>query len=178
MSRKRQDLMERAEVLFYENGFHGVGLKRVVSEAGVALMTLYNHFESKEDLIMAVLTGREERYFSLLNKAVEAENSDNQADIAMLLAKSHINWLRTEGKNGCMFLRAKEEYTFENEDIVNQVIAHKETLISFFQKHNITKNQAVQLTMLLEGATALAEVGDLENVENNLYSLVKMVFEK
>ena len=37
MSKKRQDLINHAERLFYENGFHSVGLKRVISEANVAL---------------------------------------------------------------------------------------------------------------------------------------------
>lgn len=55
MSSKKEDLLNKAEILFYEHSFHSIGLKRVINEANVAVMTLYNHFASKEDLIMEVL---------------------------------------------------------------------------------------------------------------------------
>ncbi len=132
MSKKKQDLLQHAEILFYQNGFHAIGLKRIVNEAGVALMTLYNHFGSKEDLILEVLKNREMRYFSLLNAAVTRKITEGSLSIALLLAEAHMKWQRDHGTNGCMFLRAKEEYSFENEEIVGQVVAHKNNLISFF----------------------------------------------
>ena len=46
---EKQDLLEVAERLFYEHGFRGVGLKQIIQEANVATMTLYNHFDSKEN---------------------------------------------------------------------------------------------------------------------------------
>ncbi|KIL43196.1 TetR/AcrR family transcriptional regulator [Jeotgalibacillus campisalis] len=178
MSKKRQDLVERADVLFYENGFHAIGLKRIVGEAGVALMTLYNHFDSKEDLILEVLNQRGERYFAYLEEAVSEGNAKDLASISRLLADSHVRWLRSEGSNGCMFLRAKEEYSFENQQIVKQVVAHKESLRSFFLTHGMTEKQALQLAMLFEGATALAEVHDLEDVANEFSDLVHMLFKE
>lgn len=178
MSRKRQDLLEHAENLFYENGFHAIGLKRIVGEAGVALMTLYNHFDSKEALILEVLNNREKRYFSFLNTAVSGKNTNASTPIALLLAQSHIKWLRSEGSNGCMFLRAKEEYSFENEEIVNQVVAHKKSLISFSLASGLTQKHAIQLAMLFEGATALAEVHDLDEVANELNYLVETLFKE
>ncbi len=75
MSEKRKQLLTTAEHLFYENGFHHVGLKRIVSDSGVALMTLYNHFPSKEDLILEVLKSRETRYLSLLENHSEKKAS-------------------------------------------------------------------------------------------------------
>jgi AcrR family transcriptional regulator len=36
-------------------GFRGVGLKQIIQEANVATMTLYNHFDSKDNLVEAVL---------------------------------------------------------------------------------------------------------------------------
>ena len=62
-SLKRDTLLDTAERLFYAEGFHATGIDRVINEAGVARMTLYNHFASKEALIEAVLerprSGRE-----------------------------------------------------------------------------------------------------------------------
>lgn len=58
MSQKKQDILSVAERLFYEYGFKGVGLKQIIQEANVATMTLYNHFESKDNLVAQVLKQR------------------------------------------------------------------------------------------------------------------------
>lgn len=55
MSIKKENLLKTAELLFYKYGFRGVGLKQIISEANVATMTLYNHFESKDHLVEEVL---------------------------------------------------------------------------------------------------------------------------
>ncbi len=65
-SKKKDDILKTAEELFYKHGFHSIGVKRILEEAGVATMTMYNHFASKEDLIKEILLNREEMYFRLL----------------------------------------------------------------------------------------------------------------
>ncbi|WP_433959218.1 TetR/AcrR family transcriptional regulator [Cytobacillus horneckiae] len=173
MSKKRQDLINHAERLFYEYGFHSVGLKRVIDEANVALMTMYNHFNSKEELILAALKCREERYFSLLQEVV-IQNQDSKTN-ALSLAEAHVDWIRTH-KKGCMFLRAKEEYPSEESDINRYVIAHKKSLITFLKKFNFNHQEAMRLTLLLEGATSLSEVENVEEVSKELLCLVRHLF--
>ncbi|TSB47743.1 TetR/AcrR family transcriptional regulator [Alkalicoccobacillus porphyridii] len=178
MSKKKQALLEHSEKLFYQNGFHSVGLKRVVTESGVALMTLYNHFDSKEELIQEVLKHREERYFSQLKLAVERCGLKNHSTLALELANLHIEWLRTSGFNGCMFLRAKEEYSYENQDIVNQVLDHKRTLLSFFQELGFSYAVSVQFSMLFEGVTALSESLELDDIAKEFKDMIAQVIEK
>ena len=60
-SAKRDHLIDTALRLFGRDGYHAVGIDRVIAEAGVARMTLYNHFKSKDELILAVLHRRDER---------------------------------------------------------------------------------------------------------------------
>lgn len=175
MSKKRQDLLEHAENLFYKHGFHSVGLKRVVTEADVALMTLYNHFDSKEDLILEVLKKREEKYFSFLKAAVR-KNSSNF--IALSLAEAHMDWIRSFGMNGCMFLRAKEEFSSDQNEIVKYVNAHKKLLISFFQEHGFNDRESTRLTMLFEGATALSEILNVDDVANELKHSIEHLYKK
>lgn len=57
----RERLIQIADRLFYEHGFHAIGIDRVISEVGVTKTTFYNHFESKDDLILAVLDARDQR---------------------------------------------------------------------------------------------------------------------
>ena len=54
MSASRRDhLVDTALQLFCQHGFRATGIDRVLSESGVAKKTLYNHFKSKDDLIIA-----------------------------------------------------------------------------------------------------------------------------
>src|SRR5262245_2695423 len=58
-SEARQRILETADRLFYQEGVRAVGVDRIIAEAGVAKMSLYKHFPSKDDLILAVLKHRE-----------------------------------------------------------------------------------------------------------------------
>src|SRR4030095_10763344 len=51
----REGLMDAAVVLFYVHGFHAIGLDRILADVGVTKTTFYNHFESRDALIVAVL---------------------------------------------------------------------------------------------------------------------------
>ena len=173
MSEKKKQILTIAEKLFYENGFHHVGLKRIVSDSGVALMTLYNHFSSKEELIQEVLSIREERYLSLLSNC--GQGSTHQK--AKSIAKIHAEWLSSQ-RNGCMLLRAKEEYANVNQAIVDQVVEHKKNLIELFVTLGFNQRQSNQLTLVLEGSTSLAEVLDPKDVTSELTHLIDQVIVK
>ncbi|MCM3715006.1 TetR/AcrR family transcriptional regulator [Alkalihalobacillus oceani] len=171
MSRKKENLLEQAERLFYEHGFHAIGLKKVVTESGVALMTLYNHFQSKEDLIMEVLKRREARYFSSLKACL----NEAKGEPSVALMEVHLFWTRRHGSNGCMFLRAKEEFANGNQAIVDYVDAHKKALIDFFQAAGYTNRNAIRLALLFEGTTALAETRPLDEVAEECLFFAKQI---
>ena len=51
----RERILQTAERLFYRDGYRAVGVDTIVAESGVAKMTLYRHFPSKDDLIVVYL---------------------------------------------------------------------------------------------------------------------------
>ena len=53
-------LLDTASRLFYTRGVSNVGINEIIARAGVARMTLYHHFPSKDALIKAVLERRRE----------------------------------------------------------------------------------------------------------------------
>ena len=69
---RRDHLVETALGLFMRDGFHATGIDAILAEAGVAKMTLYNHFKSKDELILAALRLRDEQFLEWLVSAVEA----------------------------------------------------------------------------------------------------------
>ena len=53
----RERLIETSYDLFTHRGICDVGVDEVVAKAGVAKATLYRHFPSKDDLVLAILDG-------------------------------------------------------------------------------------------------------------------------
>jgi AcrR family transcriptional regulator len=58
----RERILDTAYELFGRHGVRAVGVDRIVAEAGVAKMSLYRHFPSKDDLVLAVLQERQRRW--------------------------------------------------------------------------------------------------------------------
>lgn len=177
MSKKRDNLLDVAERLFYEHGFRGVGLKQIIKEANIATMTLYNHFDSKERLVEAVLKQRERRYWSYLDSRV-----DSKADSPFILAvEAHAAWLKDYSYHGCMFLRAIEDYSGTDNEIEEIARGHKEKLFTYFE--NLAKAQgkdewkdlASQFTLLLEGTTSMTTLIGSERATEHSIAMARML---
>src|SRR5262245_62741191 len=70
-SEARQRILETADRLFNQDGIRSVGIDRIIAEAEVAKMSLYKHFPSKDDLILAVLAYREQAVLAFFREAME-----------------------------------------------------------------------------------------------------------
>lgn len=66
----RDRLLDTAGKLFYEHGFQGVGIDRILAESGVAKMTLYRHFASKDELIAAYLQRANQQFWEWAESAM------------------------------------------------------------------------------------------------------------
>jgi AcrR family transcriptional regulator len=56
--RTRQEILQSAHPLFLKNGYHGTSMRQIAQGAGIAVGGIYNHFGSKEEIFMAVLSAR------------------------------------------------------------------------------------------------------------------------
>ncbi|PWG61805.1 TetR/AcrR family transcriptional regulator [Spiribacter halobius] len=163
MRSKRDHLVEIAEGLFYREGFHATGVDRVTAEAGVARMTLYNHFASKEELVLAVLERRDRAYWAALTAAVEEARSQGQSRVRAAV-DAHGLWLQQGGDRGCLFMKAVGEYAGHSAEITNVATSHKRRLLDYIRA--LVREEdgyradtcGEQLAMLMEGATAMAQV--------------------
>lgn len=172
MSKKKDDLLEVAERLFYENGFNGVGLKQIIKEANVATMTLYNHFDSKEQLIEEVLKQREQRYWSYLDENVKQHSPEP----FIAAVNGHCKWLNDYSYTGDLFMRAIEDYTDADNQIESIARGHKQRLLNYLENlanasgfkngHDL----AIRYTMLMEGTTSMTTlIGVEEATKHALY---------
>jgi AcrR family transcriptional regulator len=87
----RERLVETAAALFYRCGIPNVGINEVTERAGVARMTLYNHFASKEDLVLAALDLQSRRRREVVDALLSGSGSADRRlqglfDVAAALA--------------------------------------------------------------------------------------------
>jgi len=163
MPTKRDQLVATAERLFYHEGFYATGIDRVIAEAGVARMTLYKHFRSKDELVLAVLERREKAYWQRLESAVERAGSENRSPL-MAVFEAHGQWLKRKGRHGCLFLKALGEYASHAPPIAEAAARHKRRLIGFLgelaRAEGVPESRHLEqsLCLLLEGATAYAQI--------------------
>lgn len=107
-SEARGRILETADRLFYREGIRAVGIDRVIAEAGVAKATLYAHFPSKDDLVVAVLRHREESVLAFFRTAMERHGKRTKDRLRAFFAALK-EWFQTPGFRGCAFINAAVE---------------------------------------------------------------------
>jgi AcrR family transcriptional regulator len=123
-SPKRDHLMATAWRLFYRDGLRVVGIDTILAEAGVAKMTLYNHFASKEELIIAILEKRDLEFRASLMARVEAAGTDPTQRLLAVFDWLE-DWFASENFKGCVFIRAVSEYPDPSHPIHQTAWCHK-----------------------------------------------------
>ena len=158
---KRDELVRKALDVFYRNGFHATGMDKLVSETGVSKTSMYKHFRTKEDLILAVLRVRDENIRHWLYRRIE-ELSDTPKGQMLALFDALSEWFTKPEFRGCMFIKASAEFQEINHPIHAQSAAHKQILQDHFSEiaeaadANDPRLLARQLLLLKEGAIVSA----------------------
>ena len=100
----RERLVDTAYQLFQRNGIQAVGINRILEEAGVAKATLYKHFPSKEDLVVAALERHEEVWTQgWLEREVERRGG-SPGERLLAVFDAFDRWFHREDFEGCLFL--------------------------------------------------------------------------
>ncbi|MEM1164790.1 MAG: TetR/AcrR family transcriptional regulator [Planctomycetota bacterium] len=171
VSTKRDQLLDAAARLFEREGFHAVGIDRVVKEAGVARMTLYNHFAGKHELIEAVLEHRDGVVRERFSTALERAAGDPRGQLLGVFDYL-ADWFATPGFAGCIFVKAAGEFTDGHESIREAAGAHKrrvaESLAELAREAgaNDPDELACELQLVIEGATAQAQMTNCRAATN------------
>ncbi len=121
---RRDHLVDTALALFQRDGFHATGIDTIVAEAGVAKMTLYNHFKSKDELILAALRLRDERFRDWFVAAGEVRAGKPRGRLLALFGALD-EWINQPGFSGCTFINAADEYGRPDDPIHRAAAEHK-----------------------------------------------------
>lgn len=160
---RRDDLVETAIELFTARGYRATGIDAILAKAGVAKMTLYNNFESKEALILAALKRGDERTRQRFAEEI-AKAGDSARDKLLAVFGRLESWFSEPAFNGCMFQKAAADYPDAQDPIHAMAAEHKRLLRVFLE--GLAREAgapdpaelAAQLQLLIDGAISQAQI--------------------
>jgi AcrR family transcriptional regulator len=164
----RERVLRTAYDLFCRHGVQAIGVDRIVAEADVAKVTLYKHFRSKQELIVAVLDLREELWTrAWLQREIERRA---ETPTTRLLAIFDLldEWFRREDYEGCLFNNSMLEIHDPTNLIRATAVQKRANIRSFLQglaeEGRATSPEALarDWQMLMSGAIVAADEGDVE----------------
>jgi AcrR family transcriptional regulator len=166
MSSRRDHLVETAMKLFCKHGFRATGIDTVLAESGVAKKTLYNHFRSKDELIIATLKKRDEDFMKFAREGVARlaplQEGDPRMARVMALFDAIGEWANDDNFSGCTFINASAEFP-RREDPIHVACANHKRLVTQFIEELISDLQlpdshqvARQINLLIDGAIVTA----------------------
>ncbi|MEQ9491011.1 MAG: TetR family transcriptional regulator [Alphaproteobacteria bacterium] len=165
---KRDELVQKALQAFYRNGFNATGMDRLVADTGISKTSMYKHFRTKEDLILAVLRLRDEQFRNWLYRRMEDLGKTPRQQLAALFDALE-EWFDEPGYRGCMFIKASSEFQDASHPIHKQSADHKRMLEDHITKLAAQAGYADpgalarQLLLLKEGAIVTAHLGHTEH---------------
>ena len=168
MSNIKLHIIQTASRLFYEKGYNSTGINEIIREADIAKATLYSHFKSKEDLLIAYLDARDAELMENIEAFCNAKAEGNDRLIAVL--EFLIPFFNQDGFNGCWCIRSLAEVPKENQRIRLKIKRNKEKFLEFI-KHLVSENKpdlgltqqthlSNQLYLLYEGALTESHLHD------------------
>jgi AcrR family transcriptional regulator len=163
----RERLLHAALELFYEHGFHAIGIDRIIETVGVTKTTFYKHFESRDQLILEAVELRNQWESGAFAQCVQEKAGHDPR--AMLLAMFDVldDWFTADDYKGCIFISACAEFPSQTHPVHQTAASHfaaSESAVRSMAKAAGAKDPealARQWVMLLQGAVTLRlTIGD------------------
>ena len=177
----REKIFQTASRLFYQNGYRAVGVDTIAAESGIGKMTLYRHFPSKDDLIIAYLKDSDESFWSNFEQIIGDAPSAREKLLAFFHALQE--YVNTPACYGCPFLNVASEYPETDYPGHQTAIEHKQSVRARFRQlagEAGAKNPEVladQLFLLMDGAYMAARMFGAKNPASHLADAARILID-
>ena len=177
-SSPRDRLLETASALFYAEGIKGVGVDRIIAEAGSTRATMYRHFPGKEALVAAYL----EREDAIIRGYFEAAAATPSTPVE--LVERVIDGIAEDAtryhRRGCPFINAAAEYPNADGEVRQIIDRHRTwfraTLASVLEAAGIARpDQAAAALVLLRDAALVGVYLDGDQVSEDFRRTARRV---
>lgn len=159
----RERILACASTLFYRQGVRAVGVDLVVEQAGVAKTSLYRHFRTKDDLIVAFLEREDVDFWTTWDDVAAKHAADPAGELT-----AHMRWigarLSRSNYRGCPQINVAAEFPEQDHPARQVARSHMQGLrsrLSAIAKRLNVKHPemlAAQLALLINGAFVSSEL--------------------
>jgi AcrR family transcriptional regulator len=152
----RTRILDAAYDLFSRRGIRAVGIDAIIRESGVARMTLYRHFGSKDELVLAFLERREQRWTKDWLQQEAERRADDPADRLLAIFDVFDAWFQRDDFEGCSFINVLLE-TADPDSVL----------------HRASADQLARIRAYVAGLAKEAGVADPERLAHKWHILMK-----
>jgi AcrR family transcriptional regulator len=164
----RERIVSTAYRLFTRRGIRAVGTDEVIAQSGVAKATLYRHFPSKNDLVLAVLQRREELWTLGLVEQQSRLRGDTPEEQLLAIFDVFHDWFQNhEDYDGCSFINVLLELgaahpagqaSIHYLDNIRQILRERAEAAGLVNVDDFARSWHI----LMKGSIIAAAEGDLE----------------
>lgn len=167
----RERILLTAHDLFYRDGIRATGIDRVIAVAGVTKVTFYRHFPSKNDLILAFLDYRHQRWISWFRDALHRHGGFAAVGVGALLP-ALAEWLGDPAYRGCAFINTAVELGGSLPQALALARSHKADMtlliVELLPVGSSRDNDAQAIALLVDGAIVRAQLDQAPDVAISL----------
>jgi AcrR family transcriptional regulator len=130
-STPRRRILNTALKLFHQQGYNSTGINQIIEKSDVAKASLYQIFNSKEELCVEYLTERHDLWFGKLREWVSKPRTQKSKIVAAFDFLYQMNL--DEDFRGCSFLNILSEISADEKQILQVIQNHKQDVRNYFK---------------------------------------------
>jgi AcrR family transcriptional regulator len=178
----RQKILDAAYDLFYQKGFNRLSVDEIASSSGITKRTLYDHFESKDEMLAAVLEYHRQLALIRIRKYQDRYDSDPPKLLNLLFSELN-RWSRKRGWTGSGFSRLSMELAdLPGHPARKAARGHKCEVEAWYSEMltlagvSSPKERARELAILVEGSAILTLIhGDQSYIDQGLRAALHLI---
>jgi AcrR family transcriptional regulator len=164
----RARILDAAYDLFSRRGIKAVGIDAIIERSGVARMTLYRHFRSKDELVLAFLERREEVWTRDWLQAEVERRATEPSERLLAIFDVFDAWFRRADFEGCAFINVTLETADAGDRIYRASASYLAGIRTFIE--DLARRAGIRRAddfarkwhILMKGSIVAAREGDQE----------------
>lgn len=177
----RAKVFQTAARLFYQHGYRAIGVDTIAAESGVGKMTLYRHYPSKDDLVVAYLKDHDDFFWNNFEQITKDAATSRDKLLAFFEALQ--GYVKSRACRGCPFINVAAEYPETDYPGHQVAIEHKQSVRARFRQLARDAGAlnpevlADQLFLLMDGAYMAARMFGTKNPASHLASAARILID-
>lgn len=175
----KDKVFQTAARMFYQHGYRAIGVDTLAAESGIGKMTLYRHYPSKDDLIVAYLQDSDNLFWNNFEQITEEAPTAREKLLAFFQALQ--DYVMTPACYGCPFLNVATEYPETDYPGHQVALEHKQSVRARFRQlakeAGAKRPEALadQLFLLMDGAYMASRMFGAENPAAHLAEAARVL---